>query len=346
MIDFRPSLDQAQIVDSVTRYLQRNYPLERFQSNRAPAKTVHTAWPELAEQGIFGLAASEKIGGSGFTVVEEMLTHRELGRALVSPSVLATALAVHLAQDANLPALATSLVMGERRVGFGLQRGNLSVGANVDGSLHLIDSDAGGLVLIRTQDGLALIAREDLCEIEPVGSLDESVTLHRARAEAVKTVAHLSAVSGDLQKRSTLLFAASLVGMAEATRDLAVAHARMREQFGKPIGSFQAVAHHCSDMETRARAARAETAFAAMALCDQRADAPFHIQAAAIIAADAAIRNATMAIRVLGGMGFTAECALHLYLKRAHLYERLGGGTRAHKKDILQYEGDLLMPSA
>ena len=339
MIEFQPSADQTQIVDSVAGYLQREFPLERLQP-KAAARTVRAAWSELAEQGFFALAASEDIGGAGFTVVEEMLAHREFGRALASPSVLATGLAIHLLEGAGLKELAAGLVRGEQHVAMGLARGPLSLGPVVDGPLHLVDSEPADLILLQSADGLALFERNNLVDVEPVASLDESVTLHRARAVGV--AASVSAADSSLPQRSALLLAASLVGMAEAARDQAVDHARIREQFGKHIGSFQGVAHHCADMEVRTRAARAQTSFAAIALHDARADAAFHVSAAAIVAADAGIRNATMAIRVLGGLGFTAECALHLYLKRSHLYERMAGGSRALEADILRHRTEAI----
>jgi alkylation response protein AidB-like acyl-CoA dehydrogenase len=344
MIVFQPSPDQVQIVDSIAGFLQRDFPVRRFRPEHGPDKTERTAWRELASQGFFGLAASEDIGGAGFSIVEEMLAQREFGRALVSPSVLATVLGVHVLQEAGRTDLAAGLVQGERPVALGFPRGALALGAVADGVLHLVDSYPGDLILLRSREGLALVERDHLVEIEQVDSLDESVVLHRARADATKTVA-INSIDRGPHQRGTLLLASALVGMAEASRDLAVEHAQIREQFGKPIGAFQAVAHHCADMHVRARAARAQTSFAAMALENQRSDAAFHVSAAAIVAADAAVRNATIAIRVLGGMGFTAECGLHLYLKRSHLYERMGGRTRTHQTDILRHDADAIMAS-
>lgn len=326
-----------QIVGSIAGYVNRQFPVERLQP-KTSCKTVRSAWRELAEQGFFGLAASEGVGGAGFSMVEEMLAHREFARVLLSPSVLAAALAIHLLEEAGQPELAASLVAGDRPVAMALPRGRLMLGPTVEGPLHLLDSAAGDLVVLHSPEGLALIDRADLVAVEPIAALDESVLLHRARAVATRTLAFAPASGSTLRQRCRLLLAAALAGMAEAARDQAVEHARVREQFGKPIGSFQGVAHHCADMELRARAARAQTAFAAIALRDGRADASFQIAAAAIVGADAGIRNATMAIRVLGGMGFTAECPLHLYLKRSHLFERLAGGSRALEEDILRYE--------
>ena len=338
MIDLRPSPDQQSVIDSISGYLGRHFPLDRFQPNKADnaGKTVRAAWPEIAEQGFLGLSAPEGIGGAGFTIVEEMLAHREFGRALLSPSVLATVLAVHLAHEAGLAPLAASLARGERVVALASGTGSISPGSAVDGAMHIADSQAGDLVLVNCADGLALIERDDLTDMAGVAPVDETVSLHHARAKAVNTIACAAGSQTRSRQRITLLIAASLTGIAEATRDLAVAHAGIREQFGKTIGSFQAVAHHCADMELRARAARAETAFAALGLRDGRADAPFHVLSAAIVAADAAIQNATIAIRIHGGMGFTAECPVQFYLKRTHLYERMAGGVRSLQSQLLQ----------
>jgi alkylation response protein AidB-like acyl-CoA dehydrogenase len=326
MIDLRPSPDQQQVIDSIAGYLRRTFPLERLQPGKKAGAAERTAWTELAQQGFFGLSAPEEIGGAGFTVIEEMLAQREVARALLSPSVLAAGIAAHVAHAAGQDRLAAAIVAGERHV---------AIGSEIDPrSLHLIDSQAGDLILLITASGPLLIERDALAGVIEVKGMDESLALHRADVRSFAVLAGAS----QLKERTTLLAAAALLGMAEAARDLAVEHAKVREQFRKPIGAFQGVAHHCADMELRARAARAQTAFAAIALADGRGDAAFHVSAAALVAGDAAIRNTTMAIRVLGAMGFTAECPLHLYLKRSHLFERLAGGKRLHGGDLLRYD--------
>jgi alkylation response protein AidB-like acyl-CoA dehydrogenase len=334
MIDLRPSPDQQQVIDSVAGYLRRAFPVERFQPGKGNGASERSAWRELAQQGFFGLAASEDIGGAGFTVVEEMLAQREMARALLSPGVLAATLAAHVAHAGGQGDLAAEIVAGERVVAMGSEIAPLGSGPLLTGELHLIDSQAGDLILLMTSNGPILIERDSLTAIAEVKGTDETLGLHRAEAQALMPLAQASS----LKDQARLLCAAALVGMAEAARDMAVEHAGMREQFGKLIGLFQGVAHHCADMELRARAARAQTAFAAIALADNRSDAAFHVSSAALVAGDAAIQNATMAIRVLGAMGFTAECALHLYLKRSHLYERLAGGSRENCADLLRHD--------
>ncbi|MGJ3627928.1 acyl-CoA dehydrogenase family protein [Sphingomonas sp. MMS24-JH45] len=121
----------------------------------------------------------------------------------------------------------------------------------------------------------------------------------------------------------SLLLSAYLTGVAQASTAMAVAYAGTREQFGQPIGAFQAVKHICADMATRAAAAEAQTFFAA-ATFGRGADDGAEVAAARLLAADAALANAKANIQVHGGMGFTAECDAHLLLKRAHLVARLG----------------------
>jgi alkylation response protein AidB-like acyl-CoA dehydrogenase len=336
VIDLIPDSDQQQIIDSVSGYLAREFPLERLRPAAAGRRVrERDRWADLAAQGWFGLGLSPEAGGAGFTVVEEMLAWREFGRFLVSPSILATSLAAHLAQAAGELDLAAALANGETHVALASPAGRLSLGRALSGELHLMDSEPGDLLLAWDETGMALFERAALTDIRAAAPLDGSLTLDRARAEAAPARLFLSFAEAPLRHRANLLLSAGLVGMAEAARDLAVAYAGVRTQFGKLIGSFQAVAHHCADMELRARAARAQTAFAAIALRDGQPHAAFQVPAAAIIAADAAVQNATLAIRVHGAMGYTAECDVHHYLKRAHVFERLNGGARARQAALL-----------
>jgi alkylation response protein AidB-like acyl-CoA dehydrogenase len=336
VIDLLPDADQQQIIDSIAGYLGDKFPVSRLnQIDYAGEHDDRDAWRGLAEQGLFGLAVAEDIGGAGFTLVEEMLVARELGRFLLSPSVLASSLAAHAAAMAGDHALARAIVAGETRVSFARLTGSGEIGANISGELHIIDARPDDLLLGWSDEGVALFDRTELVSVRSVTPMDGSVGLERALAEGVAARLFIPVATAPMAKRANLLIAAALAGNADASCSLAVEYAKIREQFGKPIGAFQAVAHHCSDMAIRARAALAQTAFASIIMRDNRADAELHVASAAIVAADAAIRNATIAIRVHGGMGFTAECDVHLYLKRAHLLDHLNGGARFHQEKLL-----------
>jgi alkylation response protein AidB-like acyl-CoA dehydrogenase len=335
MIDLLPCAEQQQIIDSLADFLASELPVERLRTElRAPERDERCRWRELAAQGWFGLALEGSLGGAGFTLIEEMLAHREFGRFLLSPRVLGATLAAHAAVAAGNQDLARSIVEGERCAALASLIGTVSIGMRVSGELHLIDSLPGDLLVLWNEDGLALIERDNLAEIRSVAALDGSVHLERAHARGA--IAHfVPTATAPLRRRAGLLIAAQLAAMAKATCDMSVEFAKTRIQFGKPIGAFQAVAHHCADMALRSRAALAQTAFAAVAARDGRPDATFQVCAAAIVASDAAQRNATIAIRIHGGMGFTAECDVHHYLKRAHLLDRLNGGLRKHQTELL-----------
>jgi alkylation response protein AidB-like acyl-CoA dehydrogenase len=115
---------------------------------------------------------------------------------------------------------------------------------------------------------------------------------------------------------------------------MGVAYAGTRAQFGRPIGSFQAVKHHCANMAGAARRARDQTCFAAVALDEGRADAALQVECALFVAGSAALDNAGKNIQIHGGMGFSDEADPHLLLKRAQLLSTIAGGLEAANERI------------
>jgi hypothetical protein len=130
-----------------------------------------------------------------------------------------------------------------------------------------------------------------------------------------------------------LLSAAYALGCAEVARDMAADYAKLREQFGRQIGAFQAIKHICADMAVRCAVARSQIYYAACALDEDHAGAGFHVSAAKRLADRAAIANSQGNIQVHGGIGMTDEAAPHLLLKRAHLLTFVAPGTT---QDLLQ----------
>jgi hypothetical protein len=140
----------------------------------------------------------------------------------------------------------------------------------------------------------------------------------------------LDADAAALRRMATVLTAAEAVGVAERTLEMSVEYAKVRQQFGKPIGTFQAIKHRCADMATRTEVARAVVVFASVAVRDGEHDADFHVHSAKALADDAAIQNATDNVQNHGGMGYTWESDAHLYLKRARVLEHVCGSRMAH----------------
>jgi alkylation response protein AidB-like acyl-CoA dehydrogenase len=337
MIDLLPSVEQQQIIDSVVEFFAHADP--RAPGRRIPAHT----WKEIAGLGWFGLALAEKDGGAGGSLIEEMLVARELGRCVASPALTAAMLAAHVAAVAGNGTLLEGILGGELRVGLA----NALPGANdPEPRVHLLDADGANLVLYWNETGMGLRDRSAFTSTAVVDSLDEAVHLERAMAaDGAPTSAWVSAQRCPLPQRAALLICAQLVGVAEAAKDDAVAYAKVREQFGQPIGAFQALKHECAEMAVQCEAAYAQTFFAGLAEDSALADAAFQCAAAMLLATEAALDNARANIQIHGGMGFTSECQAHRYLKRAHLLSQLDAAAGRRRLLLLKAARDDRSPS-
>ena len=279
----------------------------------------------LAQTGTFGLGSSEHIGGAGFSLVEEMLVFTALGRHLVTPSALATTIAGRMAQTMGHPDMAADIVAGRLPVCPVIAAGACSF-ESVDGTpAYLLDAHSNGLALLWNTQGLMLFHVHQLPVSGRVAGCDRSVVLDRSTLSEAALIGKLRASDSQLSLEAQWRMAAQVLGIAEATCTMAVDYAKVRKQFGQPIGAFQAIKHACADMLVQAEVLRAQACMAAIALRDGWADAAFQVEAFRILATGYALDNARRNIQVHGAMGFTAECDAHHYLLRAHLYEHLGG---------------------
>lgn len=326
MIELGLSDEQRDIVEGAATLLAEYAPVARLRPSAAPVD-VHRL---LAEWGWFGIGVAEAAGGLGLGLAEEALLYGLGGEFLLSPQVLATTLAVPLV-DGELRA---RLLDGRDRAAVAVAAGASDRGDRCD-NVYAFDLDGAAVVVLVAGDRVELYPAEAFGG-EIVAGLDETVTLHAGRLDATR---RLAATDGE---RAMLLVAAMLAGIAKATTALAVAHATTREQFGQPIGAFQAVKHRCADMAVAAFSAEAQVLMAAVSAADggllpNTADAAFQITAAAHVATRAARANAAAAVQVHGGMGFTAECDAHLFLKRAHVLTRLIGGLGEQDPRLLAY---------
>ena len=324
MIDLLPSDDQQQILDAARTLLSERFSPDRLRGHDGADPAADAGWSELVDFGWFMIGLPEAVGGAGLGLAEETLLFREAGRFLLPPSVLATSLAAHLAAEAGNEALAGELATGAARAGLGFP--------SEDGA-YLVDADRSAYVLMLDETGLHLFARDAFADIRPAPSLDEAVRLERAAAPSAPPVLENSARG--LSRHAEVLISAMLIGLAEASLELATDYAKIREQFGQPIGSFQAVKHRCADMCVRAETAGAQVAMAALSYQDDQPDAEFQVLAAARSALQAARENGASCIQVHGGMGFTAECHAHRFLKRHHILAQLLGGPRRLEARLL-----------
>jgi alkylation response protein AidB-like acyl-CoA dehydrogenase len=322
--------EQEAVRDAIRGVLADRLPVAQVRALVASGSGVDDGiWREAGTLGWLGLGLPEAAGGAGYDLPEEMLLFVELARALTPGPWLGTVLAAHaLAGSADHRRAHAAVLAGTLRVAV------LDDPADAGGAGLVADPDAAGGFLVLGARAVRYVpadARGVSVEAHP--SIDPTRKLGRVRLDGAPA-APLAADAGALRARATVLVAAEAVGIAERTLEMSVEYGKVRQQFGRPIGSFQAVKHRCADMAVRAEVARSLTTYAAIALRDGEADAARHVRAAKALAVDAALANAGDNVQNHGGMGFTWESDAHLYLKRAWLLEH-AFGTRAALFDAL-----------
>ncbi|WJV48034.1 acyl-CoA dehydrogenase family protein [Streptomyces flavofungini] len=287
-MDFQLDDDQRALRRGLRDVLEGRFGRDALRAAVAELRIDRKLWRALGDAGFFALCLPEDAGGVGLGLPEAVLAFEEAGRVLLPG-----------------PAVATFLAAGEVA---GAAEGGVAVTA-VEGPFvpWLEEAD-----VVRGSAGGAA----DVADAVALRSVDPLTPLHRVRERGP---------DGDEQgapgPRALLLGAAEQLGSAVRTGELAVQHAREREQFGGPVGRFQAVQHLCADMLVRAELARVAV-YAAAVTGD-----PLEAVGARLLADDAAVRNARDCLQAHGGMGFTWESDVHLHLKRAWVRAELGGGA-------------------
>ena len=265
-------------------------------------------WTALTEAGVFALRLPEDAGGLGLGMVEAALVFTELGRALVPGPLVGTALAAGLADAGTVGVV----VPGQRPV-------------------VLAYPDAVEQIVVVTDDALSVVARDELEVTNVAQPLDPLTPL--ALVEHMPAGRQIGGAGEAQQFRlgGAVLAASFLLGIAESVTERATAYAKEREQFGRPIGGFQAVKHLLADMVVRTEITRAAVYAAAVHIDDPEVgDVGRAVSTAKLLAGSNALANAKAAVQVHGGMGFTWEVPVHLYLKRAAFYDVAFGGVDQH----------------
>ncbi|MGA5543351.1 acyl-CoA dehydrogenase family protein [Mycobacterium sp. NPDC051198] len=369
--EFRFTDEQAQLRTAVRKFCAENFsePTVRTLMESEP-RFDPKVWARLgAELGVLGLAVPEADGGAGGTLVDQAIAVEELGAALACGPVFGTVL---LAVPALVAApagpvrdeLLGALTEGTRTAAFAVpdQAGAfdptaVNVTVAEDGTLtgtveRVVDGDAADTLLVAAAGsggvGLYAVDASDAgVQRTPLTTLD----LTRPQATIVLTAAPAQLVAGPdeadriithtFQVAATLL-AAEQIGAAQHLLDLSVEYAKSRLQFGRQIGSFQAVKHRLADDLVDLEHARSATYHAAWALTDGTDDPALAASIAQATASAAFAKIAADTIQVHGGIGFTWEHQAHLYFKRATTDAALLGSAEAHRSRV----ADLVLDDA
>ena len=315
-MDFRLDEEQLELRDTVRRLCGDRFALDGL-GRRETGRLDRDAWRALGDLGAFAMLRPQESGGSGFGHVGAAIVFEQLGAHLVCGPLVWTTLAASLVDGA---ADGTRIVCGVED-DPAQSRAPLLVE-------HAADADA---LLVLRPDGVHVLAAGDLPSFTPLEPLDPLTPIAGVDAMPRGVQVGDAADAGRMRTAGTLLAAALLLGVSDAALDLSRLWALAREQFGVPIGSFQAIQHLLADMYVRTAMARSAVYAAAATLDDPAVGDPRRAAAAAkLLAGDAARENARTAIQIHGGMGFTWEMAPHYLLKRAWVLEHAFGDGDAH----------------
>ncbi|MGW7274623.1 acyl-CoA dehydrogenase [Streptomyces sp. NPDC054864] len=300
-------------------------------------------WDGLAEQGLLAVHLPEECGGGGGDLVDLAVALEEAGRAALPGPYLASSLASAVLHRAGAHGLAAELASGARVGAVALGAGTLTAVSVTDG--YVLDGTAPP-VLCGADADLLILAAESAHGTEwlAVDAAELTVRTHEG-ADPTRPTAEVSADGVEVPAGRVLgvdaalvrdlacaLYAADACGVAAWALETATEYAKVREQFGRPIGQFQAVKHLCADMLVRLEQARALAWDAARAADEPSPEVRGLVCALAAGAAlDAAYSCAKDAIQILGGIGFTWEHDAHLYLRRSLVARQLLGAGDAHR---------------
>jgi alkylation response protein AidB-like acyl-CoA dehydrogenase len=326
-MDFTFSEDQLLFQESVRDFLVNEVTPEKIrelwqsETGRSPE-----LWAQLAELGLTGLTVPEAEGGLGMSELDFVLLAQECGYvALPEPLVHTALVAVPLLADIGgelaaewLPRIAA----GEARVVVGLSQ-----------NLLVEDAHIADLILLQQGDDIHALT-PDQVSLRYNESVDPSRKLYVVEASAANIVCSDTAVLTATLNRGALGNAAQALGLAQRMVDLAVQYTSERNQFGKPIGSFQAVKHHMANVAVQLEYAKAPVHRAAYAVAHSLGSASENVSHAKVVACEAANLAAKNCIQVHGAMGYTWEVDLHIFMKKAWALANSWGDAGFHKGRI------------
>ncbi len=365
--------EQEELRASVARFLADRVPITAVRSLMDAADGGDPAvWKQAGEQlGLQGIAIPEEYGGSGFSFAEQAIVLEELGAALYGGPYLASAVLAanallgsgdEAAKKAYLPGIASgeliaTLAFTEEDGSWEASATRLTAtpattadasvvgGWQLDGhKSFVLDGHTAGLLLVigRTAGGLSLFAvpgdAEGLVRT-PLPTLDQTRKLARLEFSGVSaTLLGADGAGEALLSRvldiAAIAQAAEQLGGAQRALTMAVEYAKVRHQFGRPIGSFQAIKHRCADLLLEVESLRSAVVYAAAAVAEDSPEIPVVAALVKAYASDVYFHVAAENIQIHGGIGFTWEHDAHLYFKRAKASELFLGDATLHRERL------------
>jgi alkylation response protein AidB-like acyl-CoA dehydrogenase len=293
------------------------------------AKDRAVEWQALIDAGWVGLEVSEAFGGAGATFAEVAVICEEMGRAASANSYLGSAVLAVSTLNALRPSATRDRLLTD------VASGAVRLAVAVESSEFILDADGADRVLLITDGGVVCTA----ATVTPRPVLDETRRLATVSANAdagdvMQFEGNPTDARARLLQRASVAIACDSLGLSEAMLSATVGYAKVRHQFDRPIGSFQAVKHACADMAVTNAVSRRLVGAAVDAVADGRPDAGVCVAMAKSYACGTAVDIVGKAMQLHGGIGYTWESGIHVYLKRAALNRSLFGSPAAHRREL------------
>ncbi|MFN8017663.1 MAG: acyl-CoA dehydrogenase family protein [Acidimicrobiales bacterium] len=370
-MNFAFNEEQEELRKTVRQFLEAKSPESAVREQMDTEAGFDAAvWSQMGEQmGLQGLIVPEEFGGSGYGYIELIVVLEEMGRALLcapffSTVVLAGNTLIHSGDEAAKAAHLPGIAAGETiaTLAFTEENGRwdeagITATATQEGDgwaingtkMYVLDGHTANLLIVaaRTSAGVSLFAVDgDAAGLTrtPLATMDQ--TRKQAKVELANTPGTLIGTDGEgwatLERVLDLAavgLAAEQVGGAQFVLEMAVQYAKDRVQFGRPIGSFQAIKHKCADMLLEVESAKSAAYYAGWAASELNDELPSVASLAKAYCSEAYFHAAAENIQIHGGIGFTWEHPAHLYFKRAKSSELLFGDPTYHRELLAQRIG-------
>ena len=354
--------DEQQAIKSTAKeFLASRYKSERI---RALAESEHgfedSDWREMAELGWPGLALPEEWGGQGLGIVDLAVLFEEMGYALAPSPLLSNTVAglvlATVGDDAQRERWLAPLASGGKRgtialfeAGSSATIGDFGMEAEKDGDgvvlngtkVLVMDAASADFLVVATADGRRHLVERDAqgVTVTPENSIDLTRRLYSVRFDGVRVAPEATLAGGQADYlpvlwRACTAIAAESTGVAQRTMEMAVSYAKDRQQFGRPIGAYQAVSHRCAQMLLETENSRSAVYGAAWAADAEPESLPLAASMAKAYASDAGWRVPDASIQVHGGIGFTWEHDLHFFLKRGKANAATFGTASWHRERV------------
>lgn len=325
--------DQKMLRDTVREVLQRECAPEVVRAAwEGSPERARAVWDTLAETGVIGMTASEEAGGMAMSELDLVLPLEEAGyAALPGPIVDTAAVGIPLLEvagtDAQKERWLGPAVAGKARIVVSLEDQSIVA--------HAVSAD----VLIAERGGAAYCVPLGEASISVERSVDRARELGRVSFEAdaqyqMRQDVDTTALFVLARERAALGTAAQLIGLSRRMLDMAVQYAKDREQFGKPIGAQQAIKHRLANALIEQEFARPTVYRAGWSMATSAPDADINVSLAKIYAGQAAKFVAKEALQVHGAIGYTIECDLHMWMKRAWALAAVHGDAAYHRERV------------